>query len=256
MKSWWRTRLGRNEISRLGSSVATQPATASASASLPARSTFSSRTRSVYGSRATSHCCWSASSRKISKLCSPTVSVPRASTPLFHQTASIRRSRPFALSGSDSSWHAPMRARSAGEFSGTELSDTHPQLVSVIGRSAVSRMRWLRGRVITNMTTSATSSAVIIPGRASGVRPRPLVEREVGRHAAGADVRAADALLAQLVVERTREADLAELRRAVDGLVRQAATAGLGGERDDVRRRRSSAGAAALRAPRTASPSG
>ena len=31
VKSWWRTRLGRNEISLLGSSVATQPAIASAS---------------------------------------------------------------------------------------------------------------------------------------------------------------------------------------------------------------------------------
>ena len=34
VKSWWMTRLGRKEISRLGSSVATQPAIASASASL------------------------------------------------------------------------------------------------------------------------------------------------------------------------------------------------------------------------------
>ena len=41
-------------------------------------------------------------------------------------------------------------------------------------------------------------------------------------------------LLAQLVVERAREADLAELRGAVDGLVREAAPPGLGGERDDV----------------------
>ena len=62
------------------------------------------------------------------------------------------------------------------------------------------------------MTISATSSAVIIPGRTSGVRPRPVLEGEVGGDAAGADVRAADALLAELVVERAREADLAELR--------------------------------------------
>ena len=55
-----------------------------------------------------------------------------------------------------------------------------------------------------------------------------VVEREVGGDAARADVRAADALLAQLVVERAREADLPELRGAVDGLVRQPAPAGLG----------------------------
>ena len=34
-------------------------------------------------------------------------------------------------------------------------------------------MRWLRGRVSTNMTTSATSSADIIPASTSVVRPRP-----------------------------------------------------------------------------------
>ena len=61
-----------------------------------------------------------------------------------------------------------------------------------------------------------------------------VVEREVGRDAARADVRAADAVLAQLVVERAREADLAELRGAVDGLERQPAPAGLRGERDHV----------------------
>ena len=43
VKSWSRTRAGRKEISRLGSSVATQPATASTSSSRPCRSTFSSR---------------------------------------------------------------------------------------------------------------------------------------------------------------------------------------------------------------------
>jgi hypothetical protein len=36
------------------------------------------------------------------------------------------------------------------------------------------------------------------------------------------------------VVECPREADLTELRRAVDGLVRQAAPARFGGERDHV----------------------
>src|SRR3954453_17657649 len=53
--------------------------------------------------------------------------------------------------------------------------------------------------------------------------PAPLVEREVGRHAARADVRAADAMLAQLVIERACQAHLAELRRAVDRLIRQTA---------------------------------
>ena len=47
VKSWSRTRAGANEISRLGSSVATQPATASTSSLSPFRSTFSSRIRSV-----------------------------------------------------------------------------------------------------------------------------------------------------------------------------------------------------------------
>ena len=63
VKSCSSTRAGANEISRDGSSVATQPATASTSASVPLRSTFSSRIRSVYGSRATSHAAWSASRR-------------------------------------------------------------------------------------------------------------------------------------------------------------------------------------------------
>ena len=47
-----------------------------------------------------------------------------------------------------------------------------------------------------------------------------LAEREVRRDSARADVGAADAVLAQLVVERAREPDLAELRRAVDGFAR------------------------------------
>ena len=70
-----------------------------------------------------------------------------------------------------------------------------------------------------------------------------LLEREVRRDAAGADVRAADAVLAQLVVERAREPDLAELRRAVDGFARETAAAGLGRDRDDDRPRRSRSGA-------------
>jgi hypothetical protein len=57
------TRPGEKPISRLGWSCATQPATASTSSSSPVRRTFSSRMRSVYGSRATSHWDWSASRR-------------------------------------------------------------------------------------------------------------------------------------------------------------------------------------------------
>ena len=48
------TRDGANEISSDGSAFASQRATASTSLSSPLRRTFSSRTRSVYGSRATS----------------------------------------------------------------------------------------------------------------------------------------------------------------------------------------------------------
>ena len=49
----------------------------------------------------------------------------------------------------------------------------YPQLVSVMGLNATSRMRWLRGRVSTKSTVSATSSADIIPASSgmSGVRP-------------------------------------------------------------------------------------
>ena len=85
--------------------------------------------------------------------------------------------------------------------------------------------------------------------------PAALVERELGRDAARADVRAADPVLPQLAVERAREADLAELRRAVDRLVRQPAPARLGGERDHVALA-ARACAAALRGSRRASPSG
>ena len=52
---------------------------------------------------------------------------------------------------------------------------SYPQLVSVIGLNATSRIRWPRGRVSTKRTASATSSADIIPASSgiSGVRPRP-----------------------------------------------------------------------------------
>src|SRR5439155_3338509 len=54
----------------------------------------------------------------------------------------------------------------------------HPHDGSVTGRNAVSRTRWLRGRVSTNSTTSATSSGRIIPASSgiSGVRPRPMAK--------------------------------------------------------------------------------
>src|ERR671915_2394330 len=57
-----------------------------------------------------------------------------------------------------------------------ESEPDYPHDGSVIGRKAVSRTRWLRGRVSTNRTTSATSSALIIPVSSgmSGVRPRPI----------------------------------------------------------------------------------
>jgi hypothetical protein len=56
VKSCRRTRPGVNEISRVGSAEATQPATASTSPSVTVMPssclrTFSSRIRSVYGSR-------------------------------------------------------------------------------------------------------------------------------------------------------------------------------------------------------------
>src|SRR5487761_545544 len=61
-----------------------------------------------------------------------------------------------------------------------------------------------------------------------------VVEREIGGHAAGADARAADPLLAQLVVERANEADLTELRRVVDRFVRERPQAGHRCDREDV----------------------
>src|SRR4029450_8730292 len=50
----------------------------------------------------------------------------------------------------------------------------YPQDGSVTGRKAVSRMRWFRGRVRTNRTTSATSSEDILPSDSGtpGVRHR------------------------------------------------------------------------------------
>ena len=71
--------------------------------------------------------------------------------------------RPTERQGPDEVW----------PFSAVDRLAAQPQVVSVIGRIAVSRIRCVRGRVRTNRTISATSSPVIIPGRTSDVRPRP-----------------------------------------------------------------------------------
>ena len=63
VKSWSSTRDGEKEISCVGSACASQVATARTPSSSPARRTFSSRMRSVYGSRATSYSAASSSSR-------------------------------------------------------------------------------------------------------------------------------------------------------------------------------------------------
>jgi hypothetical protein len=68
------------------------------------------------------------------------------------------------------------------------------------------------------------------------VRRSAAAHREVGRHTARADVRAAHALGAQLMIERRGQAHLGELGRAVDRLVGQAAPAGLAGDRHEVGR--------------------
>src|SRR3954463_1207212 len=60
------------------------------------------------------------------------------------------------------------------------------------------------------------------------------LEGEVRCDPARAHVRAADAAFAQLVVERTGEADLGELGGAVNRLEGKATAPGLGCERDDV----------------------
>ena len=84
VKSCMITRAGVNAISFDGSSVAFQVASASMSAARidspsSLRSRFSSRILSENGSRATSCVGWSASSRKISYVRSPTLSAARAS---------------------------------------------------------------------------------------------------------------------------------------------------------------------------------
>jgi hypothetical protein len=61
--------------------------------------------------------------------------------------------------------------------------------------------------VSTKRTASATSSALIIPRSSSNFRSSAASHSEVGGDAAGADVGAADAVLAQLVVEGACEAN-------------------------------------------------
>src|SRR5258705_9152191 len=72
------------------------------------------------------------------------------------------------------------------------------------------------------------------PGERLLCPPSSRFESEVRGDAARADIRAPDAAFAQLVVEGTGEADLGELRCAVDGLERKTAASGFRGERDDV----------------------
>ena len=85
------------------------------------------------------------------------------------------------------------------------------------------------------MTVSATSSGCIMPGELGHVGRPPTAHREVGRHPARTDVGAADAVLAQLVVEGAGESDLRELRGAVHGLERKAAPPRFACQRHDVR---------------------
>ena len=103
------------------------------------------------------------------------------------------------------------------------------------GRKATSRIRCVRGSQHEQDGLGHLLRAHQ-PGQGRHVGRAPAAHGEVGRDATGADVRAADALLAQLVVEGPRQPDLGELRRAVDRLVREAAPAGLAGQRDDVGR--------------------
>ena len=97
-------------------------------------------------------------------------------------------------------------------------------------------MRCPRGRLRTKSAASATSSARHHPVelRHVGRPPTTVADRELGVHATRAQVRAPDPMGTQLVIERPGEADLGELRAAVHGLVGQAATTGLGRDRDEV----------------------
>ena len=95
-------------------------------------------------------------------------------------------------------------------------------------------MRCVRGRVRQKRTTSATSSRGHHPGQNVGRAAVALLEGEVRRDAARADVGAPDSVLAQLVIECAGQADLAELRGAVDGFSRKATPAGLRGDGDEV----------------------
>ena len=72
------------------------------------------------------------------------------------------------------------------------------------------------------------------PGQRGHVRCPAATHREIGRDAARTHVRAADAALAQLVVEGCGQPDLGELGGAVDRLVGQAAPSRLAGDHDQV----------------------
>src|SRR4029453_8289936 len=73
------------------------------------------------------------------------------------------------------------------------------------------------------------------PGERILRAPSSGFEREVRGDPARADIRAPDPVFPQLVVERTREPDLSELRGAVSGLEGNTTAARFRRERDDVR---------------------
>ena len=111
---------------------------------------------------------------------------------------------------------------------------TYPHEPSLIGRNVVVISRMLRGRVSANSDDLGDVVGAHHPLELGHVLAAPRADREVRRDAAGADVRAAHAVLAQLDVERPHEADLAELRRVVDRLARERVDAGDRRERDEV----------------------
>src|SRR5215211_5098444 len=62
------------------------------------------------------------------------------------------------------------------DVGGGQQSELQPHDPSFIGRNDTVMMRRLRGWLTANRTTSATSSALIIPSTESGVRPEPIAK--------------------------------------------------------------------------------
>ena len=85
------------------------------------------------------------------------------------------------------------------------------------------------GSTLTRRLTALGHEVVVANSR--GPQTLEDLAEETGATAALAAVAAEGA---ELVIEGTREADLPELRGAVDGFERKPAPAGLRGERDDV----------------------